>query len=80
MRESRVLREQDEISLYELLSMAMDEGLDLRDVVVSYAGCGSHQILVHSIEEVTPADGTEPITLVRPRLEDSLGFDSEVGF
>ena len=73
--ETRILKETAEVSLYELLSMAMAEGLDLRDVFVGYAGCGSHNVGVWAIEEATPADGTEPITLVPAK-----GFDPEVGF
>ena len=54
MIEPRIIAERDEISLYELLGLAMREGLDLRKVVVSYAGCGSHGVLVSSLEEATP--------------------------
>jgi hypothetical protein len=53
--EPRHLAERDEISLYELLGIAMREGLDLRKVVVSYAGCGSHNVLVTSPEEAYQA-------------------------
>ena len=84
MIEPRILQETEEISLYALLGIAMREGLDLRDVVVSYAGCGSHNVLVSSLEEVTPADGTEKITLVPVDDDDGYagyaGFDTEVGF
>ena len=75
MIEPRILQETGEVSLYSLLQLAMAEGLDLRDVVVSYAGCGSHSVMVSALEEVTPADGTEKITLVP--VDD---FDPEVGF
>ena len=54
MIEPRILKETGEISLYELLGIAMAEGLDLREVVVSYAGCGSHGVLVTSMEEAAP--------------------------
>ena len=78
MIEPRILQETDEISLYALLGIAMREGLDLRDVVVSYAGCGSHNVLVSSLEEVTPADGTE--TLTPRKLVPVEDFDPGVGF
>ena len=71
----RTLAETGEISLYSLLQIAMAEGMDLRDVFVGYAGCGSHSVTVWGMEEIEKADGTEPITLVP--VDD---FDPEVGF
>ena len=86
MIEPRTIVERDEISLYELLGLAMREGLDLRNVVVSYAGCGSHNVLVSSLEEegegrpprkfseagFEPADGTEELTLAEATEADPL--------
>ena len=71
----RTLAETGEISLYELMAMALAEGLDLRDVFVGYAGCGSHNVMVWAMDEITPADGTEKITLVP--VDDDPGY---VGF
>lgn len=65
----RLLTETDEISLYELLGIAMREGLDLRKVVVSYAGCGSHTVLVVSLDE----DQTDPPRKLVPE-PDYVGF------
>jgi hypothetical protein len=45
---------------------------------VSYAGCGSHNVTVSSLEEFEAADGYEPITLVP--VDDDDGYDGEVGF
>ncbi len=70
MIEPRILQETDEISLYALLGIAMREGLDLREVVVSYAGCGSHNVMVSALEEDTPKRQLVPV-------ED---FDPGVGF
>lgn len=69
----RILVETDEISLYMILGLAMQEGLDLREVIVSYSGCGSHEVVVldmsgdhaHDPDPVQPAD---------------FGHDPEVGF
>jgi hypothetical protein len=92
--EGRIIEETDEISLYALLGLAMREGLDLREVVVSYAGCGSHNVLVSALERETddaprrlvPVDddlGDEDLGPLKPgELTPSGygGFDTEVGF
>ncbi len=79
MIQPRILKETAEISLYELMQLAMHEGLDLRDVFVGYAGCGSHQVGVWGMDEFEKADGTEPIT--RVPVDGEVGdYDPEVGF
>ena len=90
MRFEKIM-EADEVSLYTLVSAAMAAGLDLREVVVSYAGCGSHNVLVQSMEaEAHLADEETFVPTVGPAWEwnekrkqtgDLVpGHDGEVGF
>ena len=78
MIEPRILIDTDEISLYRLLQLAMAEGLDLREVSVGYAGCGSHEISVWDMSgDHVPAPelpDLEPTELVPAHYDSELGF------
>jgi hypothetical protein len=81
--EPRIIVETGEISLYELLGLAMKEGLDLREVSIGYAGCGSHSVGVWSMEPVPEVDlGPLAEGELTPRklVPEEDAYDDEVGF
>ncbi len=63
MKQSKTLIEEEDFTLAYLLSLTASYAPD--DVVIEYAGCGSHAVLV-SVAIETP----EPQTPQRPTKED----------